>query len=253
LTGELLRKRREELGLDLREISHTLRIRHEYLKAIEDNDIKKLPPEVYTKGYVRTYGRFLGLDPEPLVEELLTQITLVRGIQPEPCSPKKTILFPKTFFLVPVLIALVIILFVAFPRTKISRPERSGVAGVPAPVAPQNENTVTGMPAPLISHNEDTTSPSTEEEKYTVRVTAKDTAWLRITMDEGKTEEVLLQPGESKEWTSQRGFDLKLGNAGGTSVTLNGKDMGILGEKGQVIRLRLPAAESRQPLSEEIR
>jgi cytoskeleton protein RodZ len=53
LVGEILKKRREELGRDLREISNYLKIRYDYLKALEDGDIEKLPAEVYIRGYIQ--------------------------------------------------------------------------------------------------------------------------------------------------------------------------------------------------------
>src|SRR3546814_6064108 len=41
--GELLRARREELGQDLRDVSHMLRIRYPYLEAIEGGRVGELP------------------------------------------------------------------------------------------------------------------------------------------------------------------------------------------------------------------
>ncbi len=67
MVGEILKKRREELGRDLREISNALKIKHAYLKAIEDGDRDTLPAEVYVKGYINAYARVLKLDPESLV------------------------------------------------------------------------------------------------------------------------------------------------------------------------------------------
>jgi cytoskeletal protein RodZ len=252
LIGEVVKKRREELGLDLLEISGDLRIRYEYLKAIEENDIERLPPDVYAKGYARAYARFLGMNPEPLVAQLENLLTARRGIEPEPASVRKKLFFPRTLYVLLVLLALVIILFVAFPRNKISQLERS-VPEVPAPSLLRQESPVAETPERSSPQHEDNASPPAQEQKYTLRITARQTAWLRITTDKGKTEEVLLKPAESKEWTSQKGFDLKIGNAGGVAVLLNGKDLGTLGEEGQVLRMKLPAAEVRQPLSEEIR
>jgi len=44
------------------------RVRVANLAAIEDGDIESLPAPVYARGYLRTYARYLGLDPdEPFV------------------------------------------------------------------------------------------------------------------------------------------------------------------------------------------
>jgi hypothetical protein len=48
-----------------------------------------------------------------------------------------------------------------------------------------------------------------------------------------------LKRGEKLNFKAQEGFSLKLGNAGGVQVIFDGKDMGKLGKKGQVVTLNL--------------
>src|SRR3546814_10325935 len=60
--GELLRARREELGQDLRDVSHMLRIRYPYLEAIEGGRVGELPGPTYAVGFVRAYADYLGLE-----------------------------------------------------------------------------------------------------------------------------------------------------------------------------------------------
>jgi hypothetical protein len=76
--------------------------------------------------------------------------------------------------------------------------------------------------------------------QHVLDVTATETTWLLIETGEGMSEEVLLRPGESRKWTSESGFDLKVGNAGGIRMVLDNKDVGTPGEKGRVVRLHLP-------------
>ena len=83
MAGEILKQRREELGLDLREISNTLRIKYSYLKALEDGDMENLPPEVYVKGYIHEYARVLNIDPDPVISSYMQLIS-----QPEPAQGK---------------------------------------------------------------------------------------------------------------------------------------------------------------------
>ena len=68
LVGELLKKKREESGRDLKEIAETLKIRLDYLKAIEEGDLKKLPAEVYLKGYLIEYAKILDIDHQMVME-----------------------------------------------------------------------------------------------------------------------------------------------------------------------------------------
>ena len=62
-------------------------------------------------------------------------------------------------------------------------------------------------------------------------------------MEDVRQEEALMKENESKEWLSRSGFNLKIGNAGGIRMTLNGKDMGVAGKRGQVISLSIPQKE----------
>ncbi|MCL6632738.1 MAG: DUF4115 domain-containing protein [Alicyclobacillus herbarius] len=60
--GETLRRRREEMGLDLNQVEQMTKIRKRYLMAIEQGDWSSLPGEVYGRGFVRSYAEVLGLD-----------------------------------------------------------------------------------------------------------------------------------------------------------------------------------------------
>ena len=66
--GEVLRTAREARFIDLARVERDTRIRMRYLSALELGDYRDLPPPVYTKGFLRNYGLYLGLDPEYLVD-----------------------------------------------------------------------------------------------------------------------------------------------------------------------------------------
>ncbi|MBV8374519.1 MAG: helix-turn-helix domain-containing protein, partial [Candidatus Eremiobacteraeota bacterium] len=65
--GERFRAAREARGLTLSQVSEQIRIRSVYLAAIEDEDWSAIGAPVYVRGFLRTYARFLGLDPEEVV------------------------------------------------------------------------------------------------------------------------------------------------------------------------------------------
>jgi cytoskeletal protein RodZ len=66
--GEVLRSAREAKGLDLPRVERETKIRARYLSALERGEYRELPGAVYTKGFLRNYGLYLGLDPEYLVD-----------------------------------------------------------------------------------------------------------------------------------------------------------------------------------------
>lgn len=67
--GTILREARNRRKVELSEVEEATRIRHRYLRAIEDEEWDVLPGDVYTRGFIRTYASFLGLDGERLVED----------------------------------------------------------------------------------------------------------------------------------------------------------------------------------------
>ncbi|MBN1331567.1 helix-turn-helix domain-containing protein [Candidatus Dojkabacteria bacterium] len=62
--GELLKEKRAKKGLSLRQISEITKIRVEYLQALEDGRYSAFPSEVYLKGFLKNYAKFLGIDKE---------------------------------------------------------------------------------------------------------------------------------------------------------------------------------------------
>jgi hypothetical protein len=62
--GNELRQRREELGLSPADVYRRTRIPMPYLAAMEQGNVADLPPKCYALGFIRTYCRFLGLEPE---------------------------------------------------------------------------------------------------------------------------------------------------------------------------------------------
>ena len=66
--GERLRALRSEKRMNLSEVSRATRIQIAYLGYLEEGAWNKLPPDVYTKGFLRSYGDFLGVDGEILIK-----------------------------------------------------------------------------------------------------------------------------------------------------------------------------------------
>ena len=63
-----LKQARIESGKTLEEISSSLKIRKQYLEALEEGDIKSLPGQVYAKGYLKLYANYLGITKKPVLE-----------------------------------------------------------------------------------------------------------------------------------------------------------------------------------------
>jgi cytoskeleton protein RodZ len=62
--GEQLRQARNAKGLSLAEAAAATRIHAATLEALENNNSQALPAPVFSRGFVRIYAAYLGLDPE---------------------------------------------------------------------------------------------------------------------------------------------------------------------------------------------
>lgn len=67
--GELLRQRRKEINLSLKEAENATSIRIAYLQALEDGEMSRLISPVYAQGFFKQYASFLGMDGEQIVRE----------------------------------------------------------------------------------------------------------------------------------------------------------------------------------------
>lgn len=82
--GELLKNARLEQGLSLEQVEEATSIRKIYLSAIEAGNYAGIPGEVFTKGIIRTYGNYLGLNGPELVVLYKAACT---GADPEEVKP----------------------------------------------------------------------------------------------------------------------------------------------------------------------
>ena len=88
--GEVLRTAREGKGVDLARVERETKIRERYLSALERGEYRELPGAVYTKGFLRNYGAYLGLDPEYLIDLYRIESAAVAGQRPArpPAAPR---------------------------------------------------------------------------------------------------------------------------------------------------------------------
>src|SRR3954467_3662116 len=67
--GETLQAAREQKGVDLHRAERDTKIRAKHLAALETGDYSDLPGPVYTRGFLKNYAAYLGLDADELVME----------------------------------------------------------------------------------------------------------------------------------------------------------------------------------------
>ena len=217
--GEVLAAKRGERGLTIEQAATATRIRAHYLSALESDELGRLAAPVYAKGHLRTYARFLGLDPEPLVEMMKTEAQDPRRL----LSIGNFAVRPRIVITAPVVAAAALVVlagaFSGYAWRQMQadqRPAGTLSAGPPAAVTPQANS------AP---------SPTPQARPIVVGVRVTEEVWINVFVDgnpqyanAGKT-----LPAGSVVYFSGVEIKITSGKAGSTFVTVDGRSVGALG------------------------
>lgn len=109
--GETLRQARLDKSVSLADAARDTRIRRSYLEALEAEDVASLPPAVYTRGFLRTYAEYLGLNAQAMVDLYQPPARREPSPQLRPAVPRVAI--PRQIPLRPVMYGISGIAFVA--------------------------------------------------------------------------------------------------------------------------------------------
>lgn len=249
--GEELRREREIRGISLKEIADATKISKRFLEAIEKNDHKTLPAPVFTRGFVREYARYLGLNAEEMVdrynhaamgdERIEKSAHLERLVQPAdlPAAPKVP---PKKKGIPPVyaridgnLLVLVVIIAalgaaaywaIQYRQTVAEKP----VAEAPAVITP-------ALPRPAVT--EPAPQPVADDLLH-LTIEATGNSWVVLDADGKTVVNDELRKGYKQTVEAKESFRFRtIGNAAGLSLSLNGLPLPPLGKEGEVVKNRV--------------
>ncbi len=96
--GDLMRGERATLGKSLLDVQRDLRIPAERIAAIETGDLAAFEAPSFIAGYVRSYARYLGMDPEWAYRKFCDEsgFVLAHGLAPEASSRRARALIDDT-------------------------------------------------------------------------------------------------------------------------------------------------------------
>ena len=251
--GEELRREREIRGISLKEISDATKISKRFLDAIERNDHRTLPAPVFTRGFVREYARYVGLNSEDMVNrynfaaarddriekppQIEKHATVpVRDITPRP-KPKRGI--PPVYARIDrnlIILTFIVAALGTVAWWAVQHKRENDAASEVANAIPMTRAaapvTATAPPKLVVPPADDSAL------HLTVDVTAN--SWITLESD-GKTvlnDEVAA--GEHRTFDAQQAFRFRtIGNAAGVSLLLNGVAVPRLGDDGEVLKNRV--------------
>jgi transcriptional regulator with XRE-family HTH domain len=226
--GETLREKRQEKGLTVVNISDSLCLRKSLVQAIENGDWSALPHEVYVRGYLKEYAHLLNINDDALGLDVPAEETVI----PEVPANKEAITRERRVGKKAIFYPLIFVLIIAFFVLNQIYKERSVSKSAPREVAQPasvNVRTAPGEQAAL---------PEFVEAKK-LMVTCHERTWVSVVIDGTEKKEFMLNPEDIIILNAKDNFDLLIGNAGGVKLNLNGKDVELTGQSGEVKRVKV--------------
>lgn len=80
--GEKLLKLRTDARLHISDIAKATKIQAKYIEYLEKGEYRKLPADVYVKGYLRSYARYLDIDEDVLLKLYERERNITSNLQP---------------------------------------------------------------------------------------------------------------------------------------------------------------------------
>ena len=95
--GEKLYKLRNDSRMSLQEVSKATRIQVKYLESLESGIYEKLPADVYVRGFLRSYARYLNVDEQALVRLYERERHIKENLDRGPALPSTHAFAPLSF------------------------------------------------------------------------------------------------------------------------------------------------------------
>ena len=223
--GDTLAEARRQADLTVTQVSQRTCIRETIIRGIERGDYSACGGDFYARGHIRSIARAVGADPEPLVREYDQTQGAPRAISAadvfEPATPIKIKERRRPNWSAALVLALAVIVGLVAYRV------------VSSSASPTASGSHSGTPAAHKSASKPATHPKaavvpgspTLTNEVVIRLSATESCWVELTTADGKQiYEGVVTAGKSMRWTEKQAVSLMLGNPGGVSLTVNGKN-----------------------------
>jgi cytoskeletal protein RodZ len=239
--GTLIAQARKSAGLSIEDLAAKTNIRITVLREIEMDNFVNCGGETYARGHVRNIASALDIDASEFINlyeqeqggetksmrELLVENNVMRQPEEGKKVSWKVLVTISMCSLAIVGVAQVIIS--NSPSTQNSRTSQAYTTTTKTSATPSPTSTVSKSPSPT-----NTFSTGTGVE---VQVSAtRGKSWLFVSDAQGHTLfSGQLSQGDTKVFTTDTQLALKVGNAGGIDLTVNGKKVAPIGGAGEVV------------------
>ncbi len=257
---EVLQRARLDQGIDLATVAARTKIKAKYLQAIEAGDRKSLPGGFFYKSFVHQYATFLGVDTRAIdaeIDRVLSAdppLPLPTAAQQRAVKLSSRSWTARTYFSYAALVLILVVCAridgwwhesraVATDKNESRAPvlENTTRRRAPSPatgrvslasVSQVAAGPAAAAPVAAAARQDEPAAPAGS--RVELALTATEETWLSVSSDGTPVFSGLLEANQTKTIEGKEFAKLRVGNAAGLEVRLNGKPLGPLGAHGQV-------------------
>ena len=240
--GSMITKVRKDAGLSIEDLSAATNIRGPLLRQIESDDFSQCGGETYARGHLRNIAVKLGIDPQIFltafedeqmqIDRTMRDLLVENNVMREPKESR------NVSWKVLVTISLASLFVAGLAQIIVSNNSTPDI-----PVAIEESATPTASPEVTPSQTADDEVVPTDQATIStgqgvevILTATRARSWLFVSDSSGR---VLfsgqISVGATKTFSSDLTLNLKIGNAGGVDLSVNGKKIDSLGIDGQVV------------------
>lgn len=212
--AKTLSDRRAQRSLSLEKVTQAIKIRMQYLQAIERGEWSELPGEVYVRGFIRRYAQYLGLDGEKLIAPYIKMNESPSSEKKEePTQPGSE--SSRTQWIWVVLAGIFLIGLIKVIKQESTTPAK--------PVVNSNATVAVKPPETAVAKKEEVpVAPKAPLAPHELMVFSPFPLWLRVGTPE-KSFEGFVPQGSSWSWKGEGEFSVRLGHTKEVSLFFDGK------------------------------
>ena len=235
--GALIAKSRTDARLSIEDLAKVTNIPTTLLRDMENDNFAKCGGETYARGHLRNIAAKVGVDERVFLDLFETEVTA-------PVKPIRELLNENNVtmpYQEPKRISWKVLAAGSAAALFLFAGAQIIFSNTDTGNDPENIVTTSATPTNLASES---VTPSTAASPVIAGgvnvelVASRGTTWLYVTNENGK---VLfsgqIRQGASKTFSEAKQVNLRVGNAGGVDISVNGEDVGSVGAKGEVANL----------------
>jgi len=219
--GEDLAEARRRAGLTVTEVSHRTRIRETIICCIERDNFAGCGGDFYARGFIRAIARAVGTDPGPLIRDYEDAHPAPPAVAAAdrfgPVTPIR--LRDRRRLNVTAVLAVALAIAVGFALYQVIS------ASGHAPRVTSEKAASGRRHATLPMTPAATTGPASSAHEIVVQLTAIEDCWVEFTTPRGGyLFQSYVVAGASTRWTFRHAVNMRLGNPGGVTLIVDGRN-----------------------------